>query len=362
MKKKVIKEIIEIKSTKINIRLLIVFLSFFVFLFLLYYLREVMLPFVIALILAYLINPVINYFERKGVRRILAIILFFVILTAAAIIGGGLFIDFAGNEILAIQKKFPQITEKIGTFTNEFSDYIARMVPVLNNDELKGALVKNTVKVSENMGGYIAKYFSAFIEGVGWLISRVLNLVIIVFVLFFLLKDWTKIRVYMMKLIHIKYRRPMSNLMDNINLQVSNYIRGQIIVAFFVGLLSTAGLFLLGFDFAFILGAIVGLTNLIPVMGPLMGMCIGLIMSVFSSQPFYLSAIEVLAIFSAVHVLDNTLISPLVLGFKVRIHPITVVLSLSLGWYFLGIIGMFIAIPFYTSMKLILSEMYKYYV
>jgi predicted PurR-regulated permease PerM len=351
----------QIKKTKINIRLLIVFLSFFVLLFLLYILREVMLPFVIALILAYLISPLVNFLERRGARRIFSIILIFVVLAAAAIVGTGLFIDYAGREALTIQKKFPQITEKIGSFVKEFSDYVSRLAPVLDKEELKGALIKGTVKVSENMGGYIAKYFSAFLESLGWLFSRVLNLFVILFVLFFLLKDWVKIKAAAIRSINTKYRSPVTKLATNINLQVSNYIRGQIMVAVLVGILSTAGLFLLGFDFAFILGAIVGLTNLIPVMGPLMGVFVGLLMSVFSAQPFLISATEVVAVFAIVHILDNTIISPLVIGFKVRIHPITVVLSLSLGWYFLGIIGMFIAIPFYTSMKLILTEMYKYY-
>ena len=361
MKKKINIEKSEVKSFSNNIKLLVVYLSIFVILLMLYVLRSVLLPFFIALILAYIMNPIVNYFERKGIRRILVIVLIFVVFVAVTTIALNVFIDYAGSEISSIQQKLPQISDKVKSLSDRFADYVSRTIPGLSKDELKSTFTKSMGRVSENIGEYIVRLFAALLASIGGIIGQVLNIFIVVFVLFFFLKDWKRIKEYIMELTPVKYHIIISKLTTSVNVQVSNYVRGQVIVTSIVGILSIGGLYLLGFDYSFILGAIVGITNIIPVMGPIIGICIGIIMSVFSSQTFILSAIKVIFVLGIVQILDNTLISPLVLGSKVKIHPVTVVLSLSLGWYFLGIIGMLIAIPFYTSMKLILIEIYRYY-
>ena len=126
-----------------------------------------------------------------------------------------------------------------------------------------------------------------------------------------------------------------------------------------MGTIATGGLLLFNFEYAYLLGVVAGITNLVPLLGPISAIIVGLIVSFFSPQPYLASAIKIISILTVVQMIDEVLISPLVIGKSVKIHPVSVIMSIYFGGYFMGIIGMFIAIPVYVSLKAVLTELHS---
>ena len=349
------------EKTEFSYEIILIYAGVLAGLLLLYWLRAVLMPFAIAFVLAYILNPAISYFEKKGVRRIIVITIYFFIIFTAAFTALTFFIDFAGKEINIIQQKLPAVSEKVKTITGDISAAVSGVFPNIKKTEIDAQISGKIAKITEDISSNVVGLFSGLISGISSIFARIMDLLIIILVLFILLKDWEKIKTAVKKYAPKKYHLLAGKLVSSVNVQVSMYLRGQFLVALSVGVLAGMGLMLAGFEYFFVLGVITGLANLIPVVGPFTGMCVGTVLSIFSHEPFFTSAIKVLAVLLTVQLLDNIFITPLIIGKAVKIHTVTVLLVLALGWYFLGIIGMLIAIPFYTTMKFVIAEIYNYH-
>ena len=333
-----------------SIFLLVVLIIVIIFAF---YLRSVLIPFLLSIIIAYVLNPIVGYFENKKVKRIFVVSALFVIFILTATLLINALTGIIGKEISNINEKLPMISSKLDGIAGEIAEQIKKIAPDVDSEELKNKILLNISSIPENTGEYIARLFSTLASGLGGILGGIMNVLIVMFASFFLLKDWKKVISAVKNTIPIRFLPVVNILGIRANDQVSNYIRGQLIVASLVGILSTLGLLLFGFEYAFIVGAVAGVTNLIPLLGPVAGACVGVVLSVFTLGSFFSSALKVLSVLVVVHLLDNTLISPLVIGKNVKIHPVTVLLALAIGSYLMGILGMLIAVPAYTSLKVI---------
>ncbi|OGF50156.1 MAG: hypothetical protein A2231_07740 [Candidatus Firestonebacteria bacterium RIFOXYA2_FULL_40_8] len=331
-------------------------------LLLVFWLKAVLLPFLIAFVLAYLLNPTVDYFEKKGVKRVLVILSYFLVIFSVVTVLLLVFIDFTAKEIMVLQKKLPYVSGKIEKIIEEYSLKAEKIFPNSKPAELKSLLIENTQKLTAEISKSIVGMFSNLINWISSAAGSLMNVLIVLFSLFYLLKDWKKIKGAVKKLAPASYHGMVEKLASSVSFQINRYIRGQIVVASAVGLITMLSLYFLGFEYYFILGVITGLSNLIPVIGPFIGMCVGTALSFFIHEPFLNGVVKVLGVLLSVQLLDNILISPLIIGKAVKIHPVTVLIVLSFGWYFLGILGMLISIPFYTTMKFVVAEIYGFHV
>lgn len=133
---------------------------------------------------------------------------------------------------------------------------------------------------------------------------------------------------------------------------ISQFIRGRIIVGIFVGITTTIALFILNIDFAFSIGMLAGIADIIPYFGPVIGIIPAVFFALLEGP---LKALWVIITFTTIQQIENNIITPKVVGESVGIHPVTVIISLILGGGFFGILGMILAIPVVAVVKILYS-------
>ena len=158
-------------------------------LLLVFWLKAVLLPFLIAFVLAYLLNPTVDYFEKKGVKRVLVILSYFLVIFSVVTVLLLVFIDFTAKEIMVLQKKLPYVSGKIEKIIEEYSLKAEKIFPNSKPAELKSLLIENTQKLTAEISKSIVGMFSNLINWISSAAGSLMNVLIVLFSLFYLLKD-----------------------------------------------------------------------------------------------------------------------------------------------------------------------------
>jgi putative permease len=158
-----------------------------------------------------------------------------------------------------------------------------------------------------------------------------------------------------------KYFETFLTLFHEIDQQISNYIRGQLIDSFIIGLLAIIGLYLVGINYAFLIGAVIGIVNIIFYIGPLIGFVFGSLLILIDTGST-VNVIKFVVVFVFVRLVDDIIISPLALSKSVHVHPLMVIILITLGGFIHGILGMLLAIPLYCSIKVTFQILYRGFV
>ena len=194
-----------------------------------------------------------------------------------------------------------------------------------------------------------------FIEGV---ISGLTFAVIVPFVAFFFLKEGRRLTRCLIALVPNAYFELCLNLMYQANKQIGNYIRGQLLAVLVVSVLSIGGLSIIGVYYALPLGLLAGLANVIPYLGPLIGIVCSSIVALATGGGLAMVA-KVIVMFLIVQLIDNVLIQPTMVAKSVELHPLVVLFVVMVGSQLMGIIGMLIAVPLTGIAKVSGQTIYK---
>ncbi len=158
-----------------------------------------------------------------------------------------------------------------------------------------------------------------------------------------------------------KYFETFLTLFHEIDRQISGYIRGQLTDSLFVGVLAIIGLYLFGINYAILIGAVVGIVNIVPYIGPLLGLTFGALLAVMDTGSI-LDVVQVVGVIALVKALDDTVISPLIVSRSVHVHPLMVIILISFGGTIHGIWGMLLSVPLYCTMRVSFQILYKGFV
>jgi predicted PurR-regulated permease PerM len=214
------------------------------------------------------------------------------------------------------------------------------------------------VDISAELNKIVVSFTDSLLSIIMNLFSVITTFIIIPFTVFFILKDGMKLKKSLIRLIPNKYFEMTLNIIHKTDQQVGGFLRGQFIDATIIGILATIALSILGVDYFALIGVFAGLTNLIPYVGPLMGAIAALIVVILkggSSTLLLLVAVS----FAIIQLTDNILVQPLVVAKNVDLHPLTVLLVVIIGGQFFGILGMLLAVPAISIIKVLGVELYK---
>lgn len=178
------------------------------------------------------------------------------------------------------------------------------------------------------------------------------------FVLFFMLKDGHRLNPYVTKFAPQKLQPSFSSLLSDINGAVASYIRGQITVAFWVGVMFAIGYSVIGLNYGITLAVLAGVLNMIPYFGTFIAFIPAIILGLISSP---MMLVKVLIVFSIEQTLEGRVISPLVMGNKMNMNPVTTILLLIGASAVAGLWGVIFAIPVYAVIKIIVTRLFNYY-
>ena len=332
-------------------------------------------PLLIALVISYLLNPGVRsiemFLEKKKIfkkvapRRTIGILVIYaaVIAVFTAVISG-IYIMIGGKLSNNLS---------IANMTSYLTDYLnnSKLSVTTISDKLEGLNISILGNVNDKIAqivSYVQSYFSASIGSMtNSLVSiggNIASFFIAIILSIYLIQDseyfvelWNKI----FNLIFGKSRagKELKKILGVVDDTFYKYIRGQLLEACIVGILSGIVLYFIGIDYAVIIGIIAGICNMIPYIGPVVGTILAVIMALLSGQP--ITAIWAIIGMIVVRQVDNNFLAPKIVGNSVGLHPVFTMLAILIGGNVGGLIGMLIAVPAAASLKILLSKWYEYH-
>ncbi|MEY8445483.1 AI-2E family transporter [Enterococcus ratti] len=319
------------------------------------FLAIVGLPIILAGILYYLMNPVVDYLEKRQIPRLYSIIGLFILVIALIVWGSVVIIPKIQEQTISFINNFPKYIDTIDTKLTE----ILRD-PLFNQfreqlESAGGKFMSSTGEMLQDISKSTVQSLGSFVGAVATIIVALLTMP---FILFYLLKDGKQLAPYFVSFLPTRMRKPTLKVLSEMNDQVSSYIRGQLTVAFAVAIMFIIGFTVIGLDYAVTLGIIAGFLNLIPYLGSFLAMIPAVFLGIVAGP---VMLIKVLIVFALEQTIEGRLISPLVLGNQLAIHPVTILLVLLTSGKLFGIVGVILGIPVYAAAKVVISHIFEWY-
>lgn len=222
----------------------------------------------------------------------------------------------------------------------------------------KGIGVAETL--SDNIQIFATDLLKEVPDIVGSLLSGVTFVVIVPLVLFFFLSQRRSIKKAFIQIVPNRYFEMVLNLVYRIDVQLGGYIRGMVLSVVIISLLSVIGLYVIGLEYFLVVGVVAGVSNVIPYVGPLIGIITGTVASVLQYSALSWSAIlPVVVVFLIVQVLDNVFVAPVVVARSVNLHPLVVIFVVLAGSQLFGAVGMILAVPATAVIKVSIQTIYE---
>lgn len=313
-------------------------------------------PLVVAGILYYLIDPLIDWLEAKfNIPRVWSISIVFILIF-------GLLIWMVVTLIPIIQS---QINSLIHNIPSYWRDLQGMLNELSHNPRLqKLHLTQNfsTTKINHSLAqswdGVLGSAFNNLTSAVGIVSNVVMILLTAPFVLFFMLKDDRQIKPLVLKYVPDRLKASIGVTLTEINGALSSYIRGQLTVAFWVVVMFAVGYLIAQVPYALLLGITAGFLNLIPYVGSALGLIPAIILALINGHGMIWSVIIVFAIEQTI---ETRVVSPLVVGNKMNMHPVTTIFVLLVSGGMFGLAGVIFGIPIFAILKIICSRIFKWF-
>jgi predicted PurR-regulated permease PerM len=327
-----------------------------------YLLAPVITPFAVAALLAYLGDPLvdrvekINWFSWKPGRGLAVATVFsviFFLLAATLLLLIPLLLEQMKHLLIRVPQWFswlvdtavPWVQVKLGLEALEFSP-----------ETLKESLSAYWKEVSSALMGILGTVSAGSQTMLNWL----MNLVLIPVVTFYLLRDWDSLLEGIRTLVPTGLEPRVSQISREVDEVLGAFIRGQMLVMLALGVVYTAGLFLIGLDLAFIIGMGAGLLSIVPYLGTFVGLAAALIAATFQFQDFF-HPLMVLLVFSAGQSLEGMVLTPKLVGDKVGLHPVAVIFAVLAGGHLFGFLGILLALPVASALNVLVRHIHIRY-
>jgi predicted PurR-regulated permease PerM len=308
----------------------------------LWILRDVLLPFVAGMALAYFLNPLADRLERHGVNRLLASLLVIGIFALIFLLVIMLVVPLLGSQLFALIQRLPQ--------------YVTRLQDVIlteeNQEWMRKLVGSDTVDFRKPVGELVAQgaaWLGTFIQGL-WsggraLISLFAVVIVMPIVAFYVLVDWHRMVRKVDSWLPVRHRETIRGLAREIDDALAGFIRGQAFVIIFLGCFYAVALSLVGLNFAFLIGFGAGLLSFIPYVGSMTGLLISGGVAFAQFWPDWVWIATVIGIFFVGQFIEGYILQPTLVGERVHLHPVWLMFALFAFGYLFGFVGLLLAVP-----------------
>lgn len=309
----------------------------------------VLKPFIIAAVISYLLNPIVKVFEEKGIRRIFGVLIVYLIFIAIIMLLSFVLVPKLIREIGALAINIPQYSSQMQELLIKFQDgYMKSGLP----ESFKDILDENILMLQS----MILSLLQNIANGIIKTFSQLFTIIIVPVITFYMLKDVDYFKNQFILVMPKTKRAKLVVLIRDIDNVFGKYIRGQIIIASFVGIFTTIALVLINVKYAFILGIFAGIANIIPYFGPFIGIIPTILFALLDSTT---KALYAAGAFIFIQQLESGFLTPRIIGKSVGIHPVYVIMSLIAGGKLFGVIGLIMAVPVLAAVKLTLRHILR---
>lgn len=318
--------------------------------------RIIWLPLAFGGGLTLLLNPVVDALERVRIPRLLGTI--FAFLVAASVI--------AATVVLLI----PALQEQGADFAAQLPNLYDSAVRWLNDSSETLGIDLGEVWSSETIQEWIQnpdnqatlqELLGGFGSGAGRILRGVTETIAVTLLApvlaFYMLMDSTKFKQRSIELTPPQYREEVTYVGGQVVTALGSFVRGQLLVALIVGILSSIGLYFLDLPFWLLIGLTAGFLNLVPFVGPFVGGALAAIVALFNGS--LSQALWAIGIFTAIQQFDNHVVTPLVQRARVNLSPLVIVLALIAGGSLAGLLGVVLAVPTVTAIRIVTGHLWR---
>ncbi|SFA69486.1 Predicted PurR-regulated permease PerM [Lentibacillus halodurans] len=308
------------------------------------FLWHLLLPFLIAALIAYLLYPVIEKMHRNNIPKSLAVLFIYLLFFGGIGYLGYRVYPIVIHQLSDLQDQLPHLIEMYRDFIYSLYEYTS-FLPETVHDKMDELISDAETYMEDLLAGLVRGFTKIF--------DMIVVITVIPVLVFYFLKDFDSIKQYIKKWIPEKYHHQTGALCRAIDEGLGNYIRGQFIVCLFVGLAAFAMFHFLEIPYALLLAIIIGLTNIIPYFGPIIGAAPAVAITATVSGKLVLMVL--LSIF-IIQVIEGNFLSPYIVGKSIKIHPVAIIFALLLGGKITGVVGMILAVPVLVIIKVVMSH------
>lgn len=333
----------------------------------------VLSPLIIGLVLMYLLYPAvlkveqllkksISYFnlpkKAKQARNLSVLIVYAVVVLALVALVFAAYRLIAGNGgssgTTDLSTMIDTISSYASTYNQVFNDFSVKLNELGLSDQFK----QQSQTILETAKKLITGAVSGFFGSIGNIGGNIISFILGILISFYLISDLTYFSNLMRTVLRVFSKKRLSNhtksVIDKLNRVISGFIRGQLLDALIVGILNSIGMVAIGLDFAIVIGMMAGACNIIPYFGMYIAMVPAIIVGLLSGVP--IKALFAALVMIAVQQIDTIFISPRVIGGNVGLHPVFVILSITIAGSFFGLFGMLVAVPVAAMIKVLFVE------
>jgi predicted PurR-regulated permease PerM len=298
-------------------------------------------PFIFALVLGYLMMPLVDRLARFTPRTLAILTVYLIFITIV--------VGLAAWIVPAVVHQADQLSDQFPGYYSRVQEWFKSVIEWYNSlplpDNVRESIENSLKNAGSTIGGAIQQALVGTILFISRTMGIVVGLFIIPFWLFYVLKDKDRGINAVNNMLPRTWRGDVWRIIRIVNGVLSSYIRGQLLLALAVGLATTVGMLIVGAPFPIILGIISGITEIIPVVGPIIGAIPGVVLAILAGGGDWVLLLKVLAVYIVVQQLENNLLVPKIQGDSVKLHPAIIMVALVVGSQVAGFVGLIAAVP-----------------
>ncbi|USN53217.1 MAG: AI-2E family transporter [Candidatus Nomurabacteria bacterium] len=296
----------------------------------LFLIRDVIAIVFISLVFASALDPWVDWLQRKGIPRVLGIIILYTILLGVISLTVVLFVPLVADQVKSFSDKFPTIYNNVINGLN------------IQNDAGDQTLLQNIQETLNALNQSLVKITGSIFAGVVNLFGGIFTLFGVLVLTFYMTLEEQGIKKFVQSVAPAHWQPYIIQVINRIQHRLGLWLRGQLILSLIIGVMTFIGLSILGVNFAIVLSLIAGITEFIPIAGPFIG-AIPAVLVAFTQSP--IKALLVIILYIIIQQLENNLIVPKVMQKVTGLNPVVVIVVMLIGAKLAGIVGVILAIP-----------------
>ena len=324
---------------------------------LIYLLAAVLLPFAVAGVLAYLADPLADKLESYRLSRIQSVVIVFSVMSLILILVLLLVLPGLESQIARFLANLPAYAKWLNeTVIPWLEQHMELEIGPIDMNKIATILKSHW----EKAGGLAAAVLSSVSRSGAVIFEWLMNLLLIPVVTFYLLRDWDQLMAKIHELLPRRVAPTVTRLAREVDTVLSAFLRGQFLVMLALGAIYSIGLWIIGLDMALVIGMLAGLISFVPYLGSLVGITTAAVAALFQfHQLFYL--LPVALVFAVGQALEGMVLTPLLVGDKIGLHPVAVIFAVLAGGQLFGFLGILLALPVASVIMVLIRHIHEIY-
>ncbi|MDC0686480.1 AI-2E family transporter [Mitsuaria sp. RG] len=330
----------------------------FVVAVLLYFLHNILSPFLVGILLAYLADPLVDRLERLGLSRTWGVVVVFSLFTLIFLALLLVLVPMLAKQLLRLYELAPQMLDWL---QHVALPWVQSRLGLADGfwkfDKIKAAIGEHMGQTTDIVGVLLSQATASSLALIGWLA----NLVLIPVVGFYLLRDWDLMMAKLRSLLPRQREPQVVGLAGECHEVLGAFVRGQLLVMLALGVIYSSGLMLVGLELGLLIGMLAGLAAIVPYMGFIIGIGAALVAGLFQFGGELYPMLGIVAVFMVGQALEGMVLTPLLVGDRIGLHPVAVIFAILAGGELFGFTGVLLALPVAAVIMVLLRHVHDLY-